>query len=83
MFPRPAKDDMRYRPELAAANYWITTVGTALRATAEIATGIAGVPALRVLVAVASFGQLAGAALFVINMWWRVRMPVVATPPPR
>ena len=25
-------------------------------------------------------GQVAGAGLFVRNMWWRVRMPVVAPP---
>jgi hypothetical protein len=41
MFPRPAKEDPRYRPELAEA---------------------------------------AGAALFVLNMWWRVRMPAVRPP---
>ena len=27
-FPRPARDDARYRPELAAAVYWLMTAGT-------------------------------------------------------
>src|ERR1043166_3143568 len=36
MFPRPARDDARYRPELAEAVYWIMTLATALRAAAEL-----------------------------------------------
>ena len=39
MFPRPAKDDTRYRPELAEAVYWVMTVSTALRAAAELLGG--------------------------------------------
>ena len=75
MFPRPARDDPRYRPELAEAVYWVMTAATALRAGAELGAGLGGAPLLRVLVAVGGLGQLAGAALFVANMWWRVRMP--------
>jgi hypothetical protein len=48
-----------------------------------VATGLTGVPSLRILIALASLGQLAGAALFVLNMWGRVRMPGVSQPPPR
>ena len=80
MFPRPAKGDPRYRPELAEAIYWTMTVATALRALAEVASGLTGAPVLRILIALASLGQLAGAALFALNTWGRVRMPV--TPPP-
>src|SRR5512144_1377719 len=80
MFPRPARDDVRYRPELAEAVYWIMTLSTALRAGAEIALGATGAPALAPLVAIGGFGQLAAAALFVLNMWWRVRMPSAAPP---
>jgi cbb3-type cytochrome oxidase subunit 1 len=83
MFPRPARDDRRYRPELAEAVYWVTTAATALRAAAEVGAGATGAPLLRVLVAVGGLGQLAGALLFVVNMWWRVRMPAVPPPPPR
>jgi len=80
MFPRPAKDGTRYRPELAEAVYWVMTLSTALRAAAELAVGWGVAPFLRLLVAVGGLGQLLGAALFVINMWTRVRMPAV---PPR
>ncbi len=81
MFPRPAKADARYRPELAEAVYWVMAGSTALRALAEIGTGLTGSAALRVLITLGGLGQLAGAALFVVNMWWRVRMPVVPPPP--
>jgi cbb3-type cytochrome oxidase subunit 1 len=83
MFPRPGKDDVRYRPELAEAAYWVMTVATALRAIAEIVASVSAVDALRVLITVGGLGQLVAAALFVLNMWWRVRMPASATPPGR
>jgi hypothetical protein len=83
MFPRPAKGDVRYRPELAEAAYWIMAGATLLRALAEISVAFAGTMGLRWLIALGGFGQLAGAALFVLNMWWRVRMPPAAAPPLR
>jgi cbb3-type cytochrome oxidase subunit 1 len=75
MFPRPAKDDTRYRPELAEVVYWLMTLSTALRAAAELIAGWSRAPSLRVLVAVGGLGQLLGAVLFVLNMWRRVRKP--------
>jgi len=78
MFPRPARDDARYRPELAEAVYWLMAPATALRATAEVLLGTTAVGALGWLIAVGGLGQLVGAALFVLNMWWRVRMPPAA-----
>lgn len=78
MFPRPARDDTRYRPELAEAAYWVMAPATALRALAELLLGATGAGAFGWLIAVGGLGQLAGAALFVLNMWWRVRMPPAA-----
>jgi cbb3-type cytochrome oxidase subunit 1 len=83
MFPRPARNDTRYRPELAEAVYWIMTAATAVRALAEITVALAGALGLRWLIALGGLGQLAGTALFVMNMWWRVRMPPAAAPPGR
>jgi heme/copper-type cytochrome/quinol oxidase subunit 1 len=80
MFPRPGRDDTGYRPELAEAVYWVMTVATALRALAEMIVALAGALGLRWLIALAGLGQLAGAALFVLNMWRRVRMPPSALP---
>ena len=83
MFPRPGRDDTRYRPELAEAVYWVMTVATALCAGAEISVALAGALGLRWLIALGGLGQLAGTALFVLNMWRRVRMPPAAAPPAR
>ena len=67
MFPRPARDDGRYRPELAEAVYWIMTASTLARALAEIGLGLWGAGPLRWLVAAGGLGQLAAAALFVVT----------------
>jgi cbb3-type cytochrome oxidase subunit 1 len=84
MFPRPARDDRRYRPELAEVVYWTMTVATALRAAAELtAPFIPSGGAVRAAIALGGLGQLAGAVLFVANMWSRVRMPAVPVPPAR
>ena len=83
MFPRPARDDTRYRPELAETVYWVMTLATALRAAAEILLGLTGARAFGWLIAAGGGGQLAAAALFAANMWGRVRMPPSAAPPAR
>ena len=83
MFPRPARDDSRYRPEIAEAVYWIMTGATAVRALAELTVALSGTLGLRWLIALGGLGQLGGAAVFVLNMWWRVRMPPSAAPPAR
>jgi cbb3-type cytochrome oxidase subunit 1 len=80
MFPRPARDDRRYRPELAEAVYWVMTLSTLARAAAELCAPVFAMPSLRIVIALGGLGQLAGAALFVLNMWWRVRMPAVSPP---
>jgi heme/copper-type cytochrome/quinol oxidase subunit 1 len=80
MFPRPARDDARYRPELAGAVYWIMTASTIVRAFAEVGLGLWGPTPLRILAAAGGLGQLAAAVLFVGNMWSRVRMPSASAP---
>jgi cbb3-type cytochrome oxidase subunit 1 len=78
MFPRPAREDPRYRPELAEAVYWVMTLSTGARAAAEILGPLVGAPSLRLVITLGGLGQIAGTLLFVVNMWWRVRMPVAA-----
>ena len=80
MFPRPGREDSRYRPARAEAVYWVTTASTALRAAAELTAPLWEAPVLRWAIAAGGLGQVAGAALFVVNMWWRVRMPAAAAP---
>ena len=78
MFPRPASDDHRYRPGLAVAAYWVITIATALRASAEIGAAFVAVPPLLPLIALGGLGQLLAAALFALNIWPRVRLPAGA-----
>jgi hypothetical protein len=77
MFPRPAAGDPRYRPGVAEAVYWLVTVATAAQPIAEILTaprrarGRAAHRRRRP-------GTDAAAVQFVVNIWWRVRMPLTA-----
>jgi heme/copper-type cytochrome/quinol oxidase subunit 1 len=82
LFPRPARDDLRYRPGLAMAVYWVLTVSTGLRALGELGLAAAGQRGGSLLAAVGAMGQLAGAALFVVNAWTRIRMPATRPPEP-
>lgn len=80
MFPRPAREDPRYRPWLAELIYWMLTVSTAVRALGELGSTAAGVRGGSLLAALGGFGQLAATVAFVVNMWVRVRMPPAAGP---
>ncbi len=80
MFPRPARDDPRYRPELAEAVYWLLTVATVVRTAGELAAAAAGARGGSYLAAAGGVGQLLATAVFVVNMWVRVRMPPAAGP---
>lgn len=80
MFPRAARDSRRYHPGLAETVYWVMTLSTATRALAELTAPFVASASVRLVIAAAGLGQLAGAALFVVNMWSRVRMPGPAAP---
>lgn len=80
MFPRAARDAGGYRPGLAEAVYWLMTLSTATRAVGELVAPFVASWHVRLVIAAAGLGQLAGAALFVVNMWSRVRMPASAAP---
>ncbi len=80
MFPRPAREETRYRPWLAEVVYWLLTLATVARTLGELASAVVGVRGGSPVAALGGLGQLAAALLFVVNMWVRVRMPVVAPP---
>lgn len=73
MFPRPAKDDPRYRPQVAEAAYWILTGATALRFGGEIIREGSAALVVRAIVVAGGLGQIAGLALFFYNLWPRIR----------
>jgi hypothetical protein len=80
MFPRPARDDARYRPWLAWLVYGLLTGSTVIRTVGEIIAAVAGTRG-STLAALGGLGQLAAGVLFVVNMWTRVRMPGGGLPP--
>lgn len=73
LFPRPDREDARYRPQLAEAAYWLVTLGTAGRVVAELLRPASTALPLRWAVVVCSLAQIAGIALFFHTMWGRIR----------
>lgn len=73
MFPRPERGDVRYRPVLAEAAYWLVALSTGVRLVSELLRPAADTLLLRWLILAAGFGQVAGVLLFFANMWPRIR----------
>ncbi len=73
LFPRAPKDDPRYKPQLVTLSYWILTIATATRLVAEASRAWSNHQALRWLVVIGGFGQIAGLLLYFWTMWPRVR----------
>lgn len=80
LFPRPDKQDQRYKPGLVVAAYWLLTAGTGLRVLGELVQAVRGATGneqawlwVRVSVVAAGFAQIAGLALFFLTMWSRIR----------
>jgi heme/copper-type cytochrome/quinol oxidase subunit 1 len=73
LFPRPEKTDSRYQPRIAGVAYWLLTIGTATRLVTEILRDHSTSAALRWLVVLSSFSQIAGIGLFFYTMWSRIR----------
>ena len=73
MFPRPDRDDVRYRPALAQAAYWLLTASTATRFLSEVSSPSAPGPLHRWLTVVAGLGQVVGLGVFFYNLLPRIR----------
>jgi hypothetical protein len=73
MFPRPAKGDSRYRPEVAEAAYWLVSVGTACRAVGELLPEDPGTSAVAWVIIAGGVAQGAGLVVFFATMWSRIR----------
>jgi heme/copper-type cytochrome/quinol oxidase subunit 1 len=73
LFPRAERGERRYDPRIAAAAYWLLTIGTGARIAGELArTGSAAVW-LRSTVVIGGLAQFAGIVLFFFTMWPRIR----------
>jgi hypothetical protein len=73
LFPRPEKEDARYRPGRVEAVYWILTASTLARFLGETARASIDDPRLGWIVASGGIGQTAGLALYFWTMWSRIR----------
>jgi hypothetical protein len=73
LFPRPDKTDVRYRPALAEASYWLITAGTAARLAGELARQVVSAGWLRWVIVAAGFCQIAAVVVFFHTMWSRIR----------
>jgi hypothetical protein len=73
LFPKPARDDTRYRPARIEAAYWILVTGTGVRILSELARASLDATWLRALVLGAGLGQIAGLAIYFYTMWTRIR----------
>lgn len=73
MFPRPAKDDARYRPVLAEWAYWLLAAGTAGRIVLELAVSDGAGLVLHGAVFAAGTAQVLGLMLLFATLWPRIR----------
>lgn len=73
LFPKPPKEDDRYRPERVDAAFWTLTLATAWRIVAEIGRVWSEAPALRWSIAAAGVAQLVGFGIYFWTMWPRIR----------
>jgi heme/copper-type cytochrome/quinol oxidase subunit 1 len=73
MFPRPARGDVRYRPVIAEAAYWLIATGTLARVLGELARTRSDALWLRAAVLATGVMQIAGLLLFFATMWTRIR----------
>lgn len=73
IFPRPASDDTRYKPRLAAAAWWCLASGTALRLIGEVTAGVSPAPALRLAILLGGLAQAAGLVLVFWTLYPRIR----------
>ena len=73
LFPRPDKNDRRYRPALAEAAYWMLTAGTTARVVGELARHATNALWLRLAIVAGGLLQIIGLAVFFYTMWSRIR----------
>ena len=73
MFPRPAKEDVNYRPVMIEVAYWMLTVSTAVRVAGELARSSVSDTWLRWTIVLAGIGQALAILLFFQTMWTRIR----------
>ena len=72
-FPRPEKEDNKYKPGLILFVYWMLTVSTSLRFLFQLIDSISYSQLFRIMVTVFSLFQVIGIILFFYSIWGRIR----------
>jgi len=75
MFPRPAADDARYRPERMTLVWWLLAVAVPVRSAAEIASNWTPATLPHALVFGASAVEVVAIVIFFANLLPRIRSP--------
>ena len=73
LFPRPRREDQRYRPEFAEVTYWLLLAGTIVRFLAEASRAWIDAPELGWAVVGGAAAQVAAMGLYFWTMWTRIR----------
>ena len=73
LFPKPLRDDSRYRPGLINVVYWLLLTGTLVRFLSELARAYSDLALLTWLVLLGGFAQVISLFLYVWMMWYRIR----------
>jgi heme/copper-type cytochrome/quinol oxidase subunit 1 len=72
-FPRPEKDDTKYKPGLILFTYWLLTISTSARFIFQISDGIIYNEITGYLISTASVLQVVAITTFFYSMWGRIR----------
>ncbi len=72
-FPRPAKDDKNYNPDLIRIVYWLLTASTTLRFITEISSALIVSLYLHYAISLFSLLQVCAMILFFYSIWGRIR----------
>ncbi|MDY6979772.1 MAG: cbb3-type cytochrome c oxidase subunit I [Pseudomonadota bacterium] len=73
LFPKPSRDDPRYRESMIRGVYWLLLGGTLLRAGGELGRGMGDAALLPWVVIAGGALQIIAIALYVWTMWKRIR----------
>ena len=72
-FPRPEKEDTRYKPDVIRISYWIMTLSTSLRFISQVISSFEEIQFLHWMITLFSIGQITAMIIFFYGMWGRIR----------